>query len=124
MDLSEYLDPADRIVPSLPFYNNVPGGGKAGSAVNSWENDANALGRISEGEDPSKSNREYNMEVYSLCCSLTLLTKCSRGTRFGPTVSISRMTRDKSDMSSFHERLNPHVAVLDAQRELRIGSSS
>jgi hypothetical protein len=52
LDLSEYLDPADKVEPRLPFFHNNPASGKAG---HTWaEEEILGSGRISEGEDPGK----------------------------------------------------------------------
>lgn len=53
LDLSEYLDPTDKVEPKLPFFHNNPNASKAHPSSN--EDDAAASGRISDGEDPGKS---------------------------------------------------------------------
>lgn len=54
LDLSEYLDPTDKVEPKLPFFQNNPSTSKAHPSSN--EDDAVASGRISDGEDPGKWN--------------------------------------------------------------------
>lgn len=53
LDLSEYLDPTDKVEPKLPFFHNNPGSSKAHPSSN--EDDPAAAGRMSEGEDPGQS---------------------------------------------------------------------
>lgn len=50
LDLSEYLDPTDKVEPKLPFFQNNPSSNKVHPSSN--EDDAAASGRISDGEDP------------------------------------------------------------------------
>lgn len=53
LDLSEYLDPADKVEPKMPFFVNNPSTSKTHASTS--EDDAAASGRQSDGEDPGES---------------------------------------------------------------------
>jgi hypothetical protein len=55
LDLSEYLDPTDKVEPKMPFFVNNPSTSKIHPSSN--EEDGTAAGRTSDGEDPGKSRR-------------------------------------------------------------------
>ena len=55
LDLSEYLDPTDKVEPKMPFFVNNPSTSKAHPSSN--DEDAAASGRTSDGEDPGEFGR-------------------------------------------------------------------